>query len=83
MEIRVARKYRVGVKLGSGSFGEVYAGVNVETGEDIAMKLEPIKSRHPQLLDEAKVYRALKGGCEFLNASLHDNNVTFQMEFLK
>jgi hypothetical protein len=26
MELRVARKFRVGPKIGSGSFGEIYAG---------------------------------------------------------
>eukprot|EP00605_Chrysophyceae_sp_TOSAG23-4_P002855 GSChrysophyteH1.ASY1.ANO1.3144.1 assembled CDS len=32
MELRVARKFRVGPKIGSGSFGEIYAGTNVHTG---------------------------------------------------
>lgn len=62
MELRVARKFRVGVKVGSGSFGEIYAGVNVHTGEDVAIKLEPIKSKHPQLIYESKIYRVLQGG---------------------
>ena len=26
MELRVGRKYRLGNKIGSGSFGEIYAG---------------------------------------------------------
>ena len=65
MELRVARKFRVGPKVGSGSFGEIYAGTNVHTGEDVAIKLEPIKSKHPQLLYESKIYRVLQGGCEF------------------
>lgn len=64
MELRVARKFRVGPKVGSGSFGEIYAGTNVHTGEDVAIKLEPIKSKHPQLLYESKIYRVLQGGCE-------------------
>lgn len=62
MELRVARKFRVGPKVGSGSFGEIYAGTNVHTGEDVAIKLEPLKSRHPQLLYESKIYRVLQGG---------------------
>lgn len=64
MELRVARKFRVGVKIGSGSFGEIYAGTNVHTGEEVAIKLEPLKSKHPQLLYESKIYRVLQGGCE-------------------
>ena len=65
MELRVARKFRVGPKVGSGSFGEIYAGTNIHTGEDVAIKLEPIKSKHPQLLFESKIYRVLQGGCKF------------------
>lgn len=62
MELRVARRFRVGPKIGSGSFGEIYAGTNVHTGEEVAIKLEPLKSKHPQLLYESKIYRVLQGG---------------------
>ena len=62
MELRVARKFRVGPKIGSGSFGEIFAGTNVQTGEDVAIKLELIKAKHPQLLYESKIYRVLQGG---------------------
>eukprot|EP01036_Dinobryon_divergens_P041807 gene41807-55459_t len=62
MELRVARKFRVGPKIGSGSFGEIYGGTNVHTGEEVAIKLEPLKSKHPQLLYESKIYRVLQGG---------------------
>jgi serine/threonine protein kinase len=62
MELRVARRFRVGPKIGSGSFGEIYAGKNVHTGEEVAIKLEPLKSKHPQLLYESKIYRVLQGG---------------------
>jgi serine/threonine protein kinase len=60
MELRVARRYRVGPKIGSGSFGEIYAGTNVHTGEEVAIKLEPLRSKHPQLMYESKVYRMLQ-----------------------
>eukprot|EP01039_Chlorochromonas_danica_P001315 gene1315-1436_t len=62
MELRVARKFRVGVKIGSGSFGEIYVGTNVHTGEEVAIKLESLRSKHPQLLYESKIYRVLQGG---------------------
>jgi serine/threonine protein kinase len=62
METRVGRKYLLGPKIGSGSFGEIYAGTNVHTGEEVAIKLEPLKSKHPQLLYESKIYRILQGG---------------------
>ena len=39
-------------KLGSGAFGEIYKGLNTITNEEIAIKLEPIKVKHPQLINE-------------------------------
>jgi casein kinase 1 len=62
MELRVGNKYRIGRKIGSGSFGDIYKCNDVTTGEELAVKLEPIKTRHPQLLYEAKLYRVLQGG---------------------
>mmetsp|Transcript_21546 Transcript_21546/g.30883 ORF Transcript_21546/g.30883 Transcript_21546/m.30883 type:complete len:462 (+) Transcript_21546:166-1551(+) len=62
MELRVGRKYRLGRKIGSGSFGDIYLGTNMTTGEEVAIKLESIKTRHPQLLYESKIYRILQGG---------------------
>jgi serine/threonine protein kinase len=64
MELRVGRKYRLGRKIGSGSFGDIYLGTNMTTGEEVAIKLESVKTRHPQLLYESKIYRILQGGCE-------------------
>ncbi|KAK8939378.1 Casein kinase I isoform delta-like [Platanthera guangdongensis] len=62
MEPRVANKFRLGRRVGSGSFGEIYLGTNVQTNEEVAIKLENIKSKHPQLLYESKLYRILQGG---------------------
>jgi serine/threonine protein kinase len=61
MDLRVGRKYRLGRKIGCGSFGEIYLGTNVSNGEDVAIKLEPLRSSHPQLLRETKIYRSLHG----------------------
>uniref|UniRef100_A0A0G4FIU2 Casein kinase I n=1 Tax=Chromera velia CCMP2878 TaxID=1169474 RepID=A0A0G4FIU2_9ALVE len=54
-------KYRVGRKIGSGSFGQIHTGTHVSSGEEIAIKLEPLKCKHPQLLYEAKIYKMLGG----------------------
>lgn len=62
MDLRVGKKYRIGRKIGSGSFGDIYLGTNVISGEEIAIKLENVKAKHPQLEYEAKVYKALSGG---------------------
>lgn len=55
-------QYRIGKKIGSGSFGDIYLGVNIISGEEVAIKLESIKAKHPQLEYEAKVYKTLAGG---------------------
>ncbi|KAF9689993.1 hypothetical protein SADUNF_Sadunf01G0149800 [Salix dunnii] len=62
MEPRVGNKFRLGRKIGSGSFGEIYLGTNIQTNEEVAIKLENVKTRHPQLLYESKLYKMLQGG---------------------
>ncbi|KAK3745484.1 hypothetical protein QZH41_007550 [Actinostola sp. cb2023] len=62
MELRVGNKYRLGRKIGSGSFGDIYLGTNISTGEEVAIKLECVKSKHPQLHIEAKFYKMMQGG---------------------
>jgi casein kinase 1 len=37
--ILVAGKYRLGRKLGGGSFGEIHLGTNLQTGEEVGVKL--------------------------------------------
>ena len=39
MELRVLNKYRLIKKLGEGSFGAVYKAVDVDDGEEYAVKL--------------------------------------------
>ena len=34
MELRVGKKFRLGKKIGSGSFGDIYLGTNMTTGEE-------------------------------------------------
>ncbi|OMJ22067.1 Casein kinase I-like protein [Smittium culicis] len=62
MDVRIGNKYRLGRKIGSGSFGDIFLAVNVITNEEVAVKLESINSRHPQLEYESRVYKALAGG---------------------
>ncbi|KFK42783.1 hypothetical protein AALP_AA1G038700 [Arabis alpina] len=62
MDRVVGGKFKLGRKLGSGSFGEIFLGVNVQTGEEVAVKLEPLRARHPQLHYESKLYMLLQGG---------------------
>eukprot|EP01055_Gregarina_sp_Pseudo9_P001489 Gregarina_sp_Pseudo_9__1488@NODE_1_length_8127_cov_32_238872_g0_i0_p4_GENE_NODE_1_length_8127_cov_32_238872_g0_i0NODE_1_length_8127_cov_32_238872_g0_i0_p4_ORF_typecomplete_len349_score76_86Pkinase/PF00069_25/1_8e39Pkinase_Tyr/PF07714_17/2_5e22Pkinase_Tyr/PF07714_17/6_4e03Pkinase_fungal/PF17667_1/7_1e17Kdo/PF06293_14/1_2e09Kinaselike/PF14531_6/5_2e08RIO1/PF01163_22/2_8e05RIO1/PF01163_22/5_5e03WaaY/PF06176_11/3e05YrbLPhoP_reg/PF10707_9/0_0033APH/PF01636_23/0_024FTA2/PF13095_6/0_046FTA2/PF13095_6/5 len=62
VEIRVGSGFRVGKKIGSGSFGEIFMGTNLRTGEEVGIKLEHVRRRNPHLLYECKLYKLLAGG---------------------
>ncbi|WZZ21426.1 hypothetical protein YC2023_122813 [Brassica napus] len=84
MEHLVGKKFRLGRKIGSGSFGEIHLGsyphfrfsrtflltlllvfllgTHIQTNEEVAIKLENAKTKHPQLLYESKLYKLLQGG---------------------
>ena len=61
-ELRVGNKYKIGRKIGSGSFGDIYLGSSIINGEEVAIKVESVKAKHPQLEYEARVYKSLAGG---------------------
>jgi len=54
--------YIIGMKLGAGSFGVIYSARHHLTNEEYAVKIEPVRSKHPQLLYEAKLLKHLQGG---------------------
>ena len=63
MDVKVgAGQFIVKKKIGAGSFGEIFLGENQQTKEPVAIKLEPIKSRSPQLFYESKLYTILASG---------------------
>ncbi|XP_021742753.1 casein kinase I-like [Chenopodium quinoa] len=62
MDLMVGGKFKLGRKIGSGSFGELHLGTNITNGEEVAVKLESIKTKHPQLQYESKLYMLLQGG---------------------
>ena len=57
MDIRIAGRFRLGRKLGSGSFGEIYIATDLTTQEEVAVKLEHRKTKHPQLHIECRFYK--------------------------
>lgn len=59
VEIRVGGRYRLGKKIGTGAFGEIYEGIDIFTGGEVAIKLEHMSSKIPQLLFEAKLLKNL------------------------
>lgn len=58
---KVGGIYCLGRKLGSGSFGDIYFAVNTKTGQELAVKLESTRSKHPMLMYEAKLLKHLQG----------------------
>eukprot|EP01065_Artemidia_motanka_P045751 TRINITY_DN6787_c0_g1_i4.p1 TRINITY_DN6787_c0_g1~~TRINITY_DN6787_c0_g1_i4.p1 ORF type:complete len:398 (+),score=105.49 TRINITY_DN6787_c0_g1_i4:953-2146(+) len=58
-DIRVGKKFRLLEKLGSGSFGDIYRGKDLTSGESVAIKLEPTSCKQPQLLEEARIIKLL------------------------
>ncbi|XP_048338000.1 casein kinase I [Sphaerodactylus townsendi] len=59
--LMVGPNFRVGKKIGCGNFGELRLGKNLYTNEYVAIKLEPLKSRAPQLHLEYRFYKHI--GC--------------------
>jgi casein kinase 1 len=61
--------YRVGKKIGEGSFGVIFEGTNLLNQQQVAIKFEPRKSDAPQLRDEYRTYKILVG-CRKFNTFL-------------
>lgn len=56
----IANQWRLECKLGSGSFGDVYRALHIQTGEYVAIKIEHKNNCSPQLRYEAKLYEIMK-----------------------
>lgn len=52
----------MGRKIGAGTFGAVYIGTDIKSGQDVAVKLESMSSKNPRLMYESKLYKMLAGG---------------------
>lgn len=39
-----------------------FAGTDISVGEEVAIKLECVKTKHPQLHIESKIYKMMQGG---------------------
>jgi len=45
-------------------------GTDVSTGEEVGVKLECVKLKHPQLHIESKIYKILQGGGKYNKCAL-------------
>jgi len=62
MEIRISNKYALSRRIGSGSFGEIFLGRDLQSSAEVSIKLESLNSKHAQLLHESRIYQILQNG---------------------
>ena len=60
-EVRVNNRFQMGRMIGSGSFGEIFLGKDIQTGKEVAVKFEQLKVRRPQVIEEAKLLQEFRG----------------------
>ena len=56
---KVGKHFKILKKIDEGAFGEIYQAINDKTNLEVAVKLEPVGSEHPQLIYECKLYNYL------------------------
>ena len=59
-KIIIANKYEIHEKIGNGSFGSIYQGINQRTYEKVAIKVEPVEYNLKLLKNESILYQYLK-----------------------
>lgn len=62
MEIIVGNRFTISRRIGGGSFGDIFCGTDLQKKKEVAIKLEPIRTKSPQLELENKIYQILEGG---------------------
>ena len=61
-EVKIKNQYsfKSTDRLGGGSFGQIFKGINIKTKEEVAIKIESKNIETPQLLHESKILKILK-----------------------
>ncbi|EGR28458.1 hypothetical protein IMG5_175070 [Ichthyophthirius multifiliis] len=62
VELRICGRYKLESKMGNGTFGQIFQAKNIQNNSQVAIKMEYIQSRHPQLLYEGQILQKLQGG---------------------
>ncbi|KAJ4413827.1 hypothetical protein N0V85_003410 [Neurospora sp. IMI 360204] len=83
-DIICAQRYRVNRKVAEGGFGLVYEGTDMQSGEDVALKLtyayDAARSGGPELLErENDVYQELSGGVGIPQIQLFTQETEFSI----
>ena len=62
-EIKIGNMFSIykNLKLGSGSFGDIFKGINLKTKAEVAVKVESCMTSTPQLNYEGKILKLLQG----------------------
>lgn len=53
----IGYKYNLIAKIGNGNFGTIFKGVNIRTGEEVAIKVESFDAQTKLLKREAQIYQ--------------------------
>ena len=62
MKLLADGAFEIAEKIGAGSFGDIFLGRQVASGDQVCIKLERSNTPHPQLAHEAEVLSLLQGG---------------------
>lgn len=56
---KVGKNFKIVRKIDEGAFGQIYQAINTRTNLEVAVKIEPVNTDHPQLIDQCKLYNYL------------------------
>jgi len=60
MKTKIKNTWKIIADIGKGTFGQVWSGITIGTGERVAIKMESLKKKTSTLLTEKKIYKRLK-----------------------
>lgn len=63
MDSIIAKDFKKIKRIGSGAFGDIFLGINLNNNNEVAIKLELVSVKHPQLIFEGKIYEYLLSDC--------------------